>query len=426
MKPQPRRIKSGRDPTRNDPMPNPYAAIFGAPGAMGFSAAAFVARLPIAMAPIGIIAMLSQTHGEYWLAGAVSATFALTNAFLAPQVSRLVDRFGQATVAGPASLVSAVAFAALIVAASQAWPIWTLFLSAFLAAAMPSVSAMVRARWSELFRGRPELNTAFAFESAADELIYIAGASLSVGLAVALFPEAGMIASTAFLSLGTLAFLLQRASEPKIRPADATGPRGSAIRLRPVQIVTLALVFVGAIFATAEVSAVAITEALGQPGAASLVIGVYAVGSFVLGLVLGALNPTMPLERQLLLAVGALALTALPLLVAGGSVPTLALAVFVSGIAVSPTFITAFGLIERRVPEAMLTEGVTWVMTGIGIGMALGAFVAGWVVDTFGPEHGFWVSVAAGAASVVTVGLGQCSLSGERAAPAYDRAACAS
>ena len=86
---------------------------------------------------------------------------------------------------------------------------------------------------------------------------------------------------------------------------------------------------------------------------------------------------------------------------------------FVSGVAISPTFITAFGLIERRVPEAMLTEGVTWVMTGIGIGMALGAFVSGWVVDTFGAQNGFWVSVAAGAATVLTVALGQRSLSGE-------------
>ena len=45
----------------------------------------------------------------------------------------------------------------------------------------------------------------------------------------------------------------------------------------------------------------------------------------------------------------------------------------------------------------MLTEGVTWVMTGIGIGMALGAFAAGWVVDNFGAQNGFWVSVVAGA-----------------------------
>lgn len=207
---------------------------------------------------------------------------------------------------------------------------------------------------------------------------------------------------------------MQRSTEPKVRPVDAAGPQGSAIRLRPVQIITLALVFVGAIFATAEVSSVAITKELGQPGAASVVIGVYAVGSFVLGLILGAINPKMPLQRQLLIAVSVLAITALPLVVAGTSVTLLAVTVFLSGIAISPTFITAFGLIERRVPESMLTEGVTWVMTGIGIGMALGSFVSGWVVDNFGAQNGFWVSVAAGAATVLTVALGQRSLSGER------------
>ncbi len=395
-------------------MSNPYRELFRAPGAMGFSAAAFFARLPIAMAPIGIVAMLSQTRGEYWLAGAVSATFALTNAFVSPQISRLVDRLGQTAVVAPATLLSVAAFVGLMMAARFDGPLWILFVSAFLAGAMPSIPALVRARWAELFRNRPELNTAFAFESALDELVYIAGASLSVGMAVAFFPEAGMMISTAFLAFGTAAFLLQRSTEPKIRVFDTAVIQGSAIRQRPVQIIALALVFVGSIFATAEVSAVAITEELGQPSAASLVIGVYAVGSFVVGLALGAVNPRMPLQRQLLLAVSLLAVTTLPLLVAGSTVPLLAFAVFVSGIAVSPTFITAFGLIERRVPESMLTEGVTWVMTGIGIGMALGASVTGWVVDNFGAQNGFWVSVAAGTAAVLIVGLGQRSLSGGR------------
>ncbi|MHA6646304.1 MFS transporter [Mesorhizobium sp. A623] len=402
-------------------MSNPYAEIFRASGAKGFSAAAFIARLPVAMAPIGIITMLSQTYGEYWLAGAVSATFALTNAFVSPQLSRLVDRFGQAAVVAPAALVSIAAFLVLIAAVNQSWPVWTLFASALAASTMPSISAMVRARWSEMFRDRPEINTAFAFESAADELIYIAGASLSVGLSVSLFPEAGMLASTAFLAFGTAAFLLQRSTEPKVRALDSDAPRGSAIWLRPVQIVTLALVFVGAIFATAEVTSVAITKELGQPGAASLVIGVYAVGSFVLGLVLGAINPKMPLQRQMLIAVSVLALTTLPLLIAGSSVALLAVAIFLSGVAISPTFITAFGLIERRVPESMLTEGVTWVMTGIGIGMALGSFVSGWVVDNYGAQNGFWVSVAAAAATVLTVALGQRTLSGKQTEVAADR-----
>lgn len=393
-------------------MSNPYKEIFSVPGTKGFSAAGFLARLPIAMAPIGIVAMLSQTHGEYWLAGAVSATYALTNALIAPQISRAVDRYGQSAVLTPTTIVSVVAFFTLIAAANQGWPVWTLFASALLAAAMPSMPAMLRARWTELFRDRPELNTAFAFESAADELVYIAGASLSVGLAVALFPEAGMLISTAFLALGTLAFVLQRGTEPAVRHVAGSAPQKSAIRLRPIQIITLALVFVGATFATAEVSAVAITKDLGQPNAASLVIGVYAIGSFVVGLVLGALNPKLALQKQLMIAVTILALTALPLPFAG-SVPLLAVAVFVSGVAISPTFITAFGIVERRVPEAMLTEGVTWVTTGIGIGMALGAFVAGWAVDTFGPHNGFWVSVVAGASATLTIALGQRSLAGE-------------
>ncbi|RUU72959.1 MFS transporter, partial [Mesorhizobium sp. M7A.F.Ca.MR.362.00.0.0] len=59
---------------------------------------------------------------------------------------------------------------------------------------------------------------------------------------------------------------------------------------------------------------------------------------------------------------------------------------------------------------AMLTEGITWVMTGIGIGMALGSFAAGAMVDAFGAQSGFWVSVASGTIALATVLLGQRSL----------------
>jgi MFS family permease len=387
-------------------MSNPYREIFRAPGTKGFAAAGFVARLPIAMAPIGIVTMLSQTQGGYWLAGAVAGVFTLTNAIAAPQISRLVDRYGQSRLLVPTTIIAVLAFVALMLATRLNWPNWTLFAAAFVAATMPSMPAMVRARWTEVFRDKPELNTAFAFESAADELVYIAGASLSVGLSVGLFPEAGVLVSTLFLATGMTAFVLQRATEPKVTANETGAPHRSAIRLPAVQIVTAALVFVGAIFATAEVSTVALTKDLGQPGAASLVIGVYAIGSFAVGLIVGALNLRTPLHRQLLAALAVLLVTTLPLLLAG-SVPALAAAIFLSGVAISPTFITAFGLVERRVPPEVLTEGVTWVMTGIGIGMALGAFVAGWVVDTFGARSGFWVSIVMASAALAVVTLGQ-------------------
>jgi hypothetical protein len=186
-------------------------------------------------------------------------------------------------------------------AANPKWPRWTLFAGALLAASMPSISAMVRARWTELFRDRPELSTAFAFESAADELVYIIGVTLSVALSVTLFPEAGVLASTLLLMLGTAAFVLQRKTEPARRRSKHAS-KSSAILLRPVQLITITMVFVGAIFATAEVTTVALTRQLGNPDAASLVIAGYAAGSFVVGVLIGGVKLRAQLQRQLLVA----------------------------------------------------------------------------------------------------------------------------
>lgn len=390
-------------------MPNPYSEIFKAPGAKAFAAAGFVARLPIAMSTIGIVAMLSQTHGEYWLAGAVSATFALTNAFLAPQISRLVDRHGQFPVLIPATALSVLAFALLIAAARYGWPAWTLFAFALSAAIMPSMPAMVRARWTELYRGTPDLNTAFAFESVADELVYIAGSSLAVGLSVSLFPEAGPLVSTLFLAVGSAAFIAQRSTEPEVRPAVMNAGH-SAVRLPAVQIITFALVAIGTLFGTAEVTVIAMAKELGRPAAATFVLGSYAVGSLIVGLVFGALKPKMTLSRQFAAAIAVAAATTLPLPFVS-NIPMLAVALFASGVSISPTFITAFSLIERLVPPAKLTEGITWVMTGIGIGMAIGSFASGWVIDAFGASSGFWVSVVAGGVALLAAVLGQPLLS---------------
>jgi MFS family permease len=385
-----------------------YSEIFRPPGAKGFAAAGFVARLPIAMSTIGIVAMLSQTHGAYGLAGAVAATFALTNALAAPQISRLVDRLGQRRVLAPATTLSVLGFIGLMIATHLDGPAWMLFAFALLAAAMPSMPAMVRARWTELYRDTPQLATAFAFESVADELVYISGSALAVGLSVSLFPEAGPLASTIFLAVGSAAFILQKRTEPKIQPAASRGGTAT-IRLRPVQIVTLALVAIGAIFGTAEVTVIALTAEFGNAAAASLVVGGYAVGSMFVGLVYGALKPTMALSRQFAIAIGIAAATTVPLLFVA-NIPMLAFALFLSGAAISPTFITAFGLIERLVPSAKLTEGITWVMTGIGIGMAIGSFASGWVIDAFGAGQGFWISVAAGGVAFATALFGQRSL----------------
>ena len=389
-------------------MTNPYGEIFNAPGAKAFSAAGFIARLPLAMITLGIVTMLSETHGEYWLAGAVAATFAFANALIAPQVSRLVDRYGQRRILIPGTIVAVSALSGLMLATHYSASNWTLFVFAVLGGTMPSMSAFVRARWTEIYRGTPKLHTAFAFESVVDEVIFMTGPIVSIGLSVGVFPEAGPLVATVLLAVGNLLFAAQRSTEPPIHAQDIGGG-ASVIRLSSLQILVLTLVAIGAIFGTAEVTAVAFAEAQGDKAAAGFALSAYAAGSLIAGLAFGALKLKLPLPKQLLLAITLAALTTLPLLMVG-DIPTLAVVLFVAGVAVSPTIIISMALVEQLVPSSKLTEGMTWAITGIGIGMALGSSASGWVIDEFGATSGFFISMLAGLMALLTTLLGQGNL----------------
>jgi MFS family permease len=392
-------------------MTNPYREIFRAPGSVGFSAAGFIARMPFSMVTIGIVTMLSQARGEYWLAGGVAATFALANALIAPQISRLVDRHGQSRVLVPATLATLVALAALILATRLQAPVWMLFLFAGLAGLTPSMMAMVRARWTEIYRGTPQLRTAFAFESVVDEVIFMIGPVIAIGLSVTWFPEAGPLAAAILLAVGMGLFVAQRGTEPPVHAIEASG--GSVIRLVPVQVLALLMVALGAIFGTAEVTAVAFAEAQGSKASASLVLSAYAAGSLIAGLIFGALRLRLSLATQLVAALALSAVTTLPLLIVS-SLWMLGVVLFVAGASISPTVIVTMALIERHVPASKLTEGITWVMTGMGIGMAAGAAASGWLIDTYGARSGFFVSIGGGFAALAIVAIGFCLIAEPR------------
>ena len=375
-------------------MANPYSALFTAPGSRAFVLAGMIARMPISMTGIGLITMLSQLHGGYALAGAVAATFALATAFCAPQVSRLVDRYGQGRVLPIAALVGGGALLLLLLCTRLQAPQWTLFVFAALAGCMPSMSAMVRARWTEIYRGQPQLQTAYALESVLDEVCFIVGPPLSVGLCVVLFPEAGPLAALLALAIGVSAFVLQRSTEPAIHPHDQQQP-GSAIASVPVRWLILLMVALGTIVGVVDVVSVAFAQQQGQPAAASIVLSVYAIGSCLAGLAFGALKLDVPLPRLFLYGGVATALTTLPLLLAS-DILSLALTVFVAGLFFAPTLIVAMALIERIVPPAKLTEGLTWLVTGLSIGVAVGAAGSGWLVDGYGARSGFWLALVGG------------------------------
>lgn len=378
-----------------------YRQLFAASGTRGFALAGLLARLPLPMIGIGIITLLSQLHGSFTLAGAVAATFVLTYALLSPQTSRLVDRFGQSRILPLASGIALVGMLLLLTASHWRLPDATLFLGALLIGFMPSMSAMVRARWSAIYRGEPQIQTAYSLEAVFDEVTFIVGPPLSVGLCVAVFPQAGLIAAALFLAVGVGTFVMQRKSEPPLEVLLPEQTRGTAvIRLANVRLLSLLMIAMGIIVGTVDIVSVAFANALGKPAAASLVLSAYAFASCLAGLLFGALKLRVPLYKLLLLGGFATAVTTLPLLMVSG-VTSLTAAVLFAGLFFSPTMIVAMSLVEQIVPERSLTEGLTWLLSGLNVGVAIGAAVSGMVVDSYGAKAGFCVALSAGSGVLI-------------------------
>ncbi|MDJ1130846.1 MFS transporter [Streptomyces iconiensis] len=391
-------------------MASPYRAIFTAPGSRTFSAAGFFGRLPLSMMGISVVTMISQITGRYGLAGALSATVALSSAAFSPQISRLVDRHGQRRVIRPAMLITVAAVAGLVASARGGAPDALLFLFAVGAGCMPSVGSMVRARWAHIHRDEPRLlHSAFAFESVVDESCFVFGPILAIGLSTAWFPEAGPSLAAAFLLVGVLWLSSQRSTEPPPHPRGQHGG-GSALRTPGLQVLVAAFAFTGAIFGSIDVATVAYAEQQGHKALASVTLAVYALGSVLAGAAYGLLRPASPPAKRWLLGVCAMAVSMIPLQLVG-NLPSLAVALFIAGMTIAPTMVTTMALVEQLVPRAKLTEGMTWTSTGLAVGVALGSSAAGWAVDTFGADRAYGVPAAAGALAAMVAFLGYRRLS---------------
>lgn len=377
-------------------MLDPYRRLLTLPGALLFSLTGLVARLPISMLGLGIVLLVSQQSGSYGLAGTVSASTVIAGAIGAPVQGRLTDRFGQSVVLPLASSVSALGLSVMLIAIRLDWapPLPHLF-AAVAGVALPQVGSMVRARWSFAIPDRTALQTAFAFEAVVDEAVFIVGPVLVTFLATLLNPYVGLLFAGACGLVGSVFLAAQRRTEPVVSGHDHTRAGRRPLGWNLLGPLVVAAVGLGALFGASEVVAVAYATSIGHRAASGALLATWAAGSMVAGIMIGARPPSIATLTQLRIATTLLTLSFVPLLFTH-SLPLVALCLLVSGLAISPSLVASISLVERAVPKERLTEGISWVTTGLAAGVAPGAAISGWVVDHHGSTTGFAVSMLAG------------------------------
>ncbi|MEW2191676.1 MFS transporter [Streptomyces microflavus] len=379
---------------------NPYLRLLATPGARAFTAGNLIARLPMGMLGVSAIIMIAGSRGSYALAGAVTATGLAATAVVAPFTARLVDRFGQARIAVPATALAVLGSLALVLCVHYDAPAWTLFAAYAATATTPNTGGMSRARWAHLHRGDPAaLHTANSFEQAADELCFMLGPVVAATLCGALFPEAGTLVGAFLLMTGVLVFAAQRTTEPPPTPRNRTAV--SPLRSPGMPALLAVFLATGAVFGALEVVSIA--------HAGGAILALQAAGSCVAGLLYGSLRPARNVHRRLLLCLTAMtALMSLPLLAASStaSLPVLALCLLLAGAATAPTMVTGMTLVQRATPPGQLNEGMTLSVTALLGGVAAGAAGGGWLVEHTGTVSGYAAPMSAAALALTVAAAG--------------------
>lgn len=377
---------------------SPYARLFVVPGSRAFALAGWVGRIPASTLGLGTVLLVEAETGSYGIAGAVAGTLAAAFALASPLWARLVDRRGQGTVLRVAMVVLALAGLAFLTAVVTEAPRWTWFaLAAATGAASPNIGSLVRARWAHALPEAEQRQTAFAFESVVDEVVFVVGPPLVTVLASLVTPPAGFLTGLVAGVLGGWALGGMRASQPPVEARTAgSGHRRSGILIAPVVVVAISSLGVGITFGAIDVVVVAFAEDEGSPTAAGLVLALFAAGSLLAGLVYGLLRLPGTLAARFVVC-SVLFGVAAQLLFLVGSLALLMPAAFLAGTAIAPTLVAGVSLVESRVPRGSLTEALTWTTAGIIAGVTLGAALAGAAVDAWGAEAAFAVPALAAA-----------------------------
>jgi MFS family permease len=385
---------------------SPYARLFAVPGSPAFSFAGWLARLPMPILGLGAVLLVEGETGSYGLAGAVAGTLALVSSLASPQWARAMDRRGQGVVlqvAFTGYLTFGVAFVAAVVLGA---PQWSWFVLAGLTGASgPNVGSVVRARWAHALDAERR-QTAFAFESVVDEVVFVVGPPLVTLLATLINPPVGFLTGVVIGFGGGMWLSRLRDTEPPVQPAHADGGRLPSAVLNPtVLLVATVYLAVGAVFGAMDVVVVAYAEAEGAPVMAGVALAVYAGGSLVAGLIYGVARLPGSLAARYVGCAVFFAVAA-QLLVAVDSLVGLVAIGFLAGLAIAPVLVSGMSLVESRVPRSTLTEALTWVVTGLTLGVTVGSAVAGTAVDAWGAETAFAVPALSAALAGVLALLG--------------------
>lgn len=343
------------------------------------------ARFPTGMLAIGLLIHVEQRLGSYTAAGIVLAAFGIAEGIAGPLGGRLMSRFSMRGILVPTMVVCALALGAIAVVPMTTW--LTAAVAFVAGITVPPVSSAVRTVYPTLVRG-PKLVTLFSFDATLQELIWILGPLVTIGIGAIWDTSITILIAAIVLLVGSVWF----ASAPEIGMVKIPpSPRRMGAVLRNPVVVIMCVVLMLTLSIWGAIDASIVAHYGHDSPITGVILAVSAVGSFAGGLLTG----NLPMRRSSLTSRVFLAVvgTMLALLVAENPW-LLAIGLFVAGASCAPVIAVANASVSAKVRFSDTAEAFGWLATAIMFGSSLASSLAGIAIDHLGSRGGLYVASA--------------------------------
>lgn len=368
---------------------------------------AFVARLPFTMMVVGVLTVVVSASGSLSLGGLTSAAVGIGTACFGPLLGAAADRFGQRRVLAILAVANAAMLLVFTLVVYTATTDVFVLLAAFgIGATAPQVAPLSRSRLVAIITDRmPEharvrtVSRTMAYESAADETVFVFGPFIVGIVASWIAPWAPLVAAAVLTVLFVGAFALHPSGRhvDQERDADGRAPSPTSELFRPqLLVVVVGILGVGIFFGTMLTALTSFMADRGAPEQAGVLYGVMGIGSAILALGVAWLPPRFSLRARWLVFSGILLLGSLFLgLVATPAAMMAVLAVM--GIGIGPTLVTQYSFGAARSPLGRSATVMTMLGSGVILGQSLGAAVTGQIAESFGTRTALLLPMIAAA-----------------------------
>ena len=358
----------------------PYRAFFAQSDVTSMVVIAWLSRMPVGMMGLAMLMYMRESLGDFKVAGSVVGVYFVSMAVFAPVCGRIIDRTGPLWPLRITGVLNSVFLGLLFAVVTLRMSNAAIMTAAVFAGAFaPPIAVLTRTLWRHRFTDEVNRRMAFSVDSIMIELNFTIGPAI-IALVIAAFGATVAFALALVVTfLAFIVFLFTPAlkywqQEPHIE-RHLLGPLTEP-RLVGLFVVTFGLTFS---FGILEVGYPAFATYLGMPVLAGILLGVNSLGSAVGGAIYGVLHPKPPLERQFAAAIG---IMAVPFVLHWwvDQVVVFAVIAFFAGTLIAPALTAQTLLITRIAPNQYATEAFTWsatfIVSGIGIGMAAGGAIA--------------------------------------------------